>query len=252
MMWTSGGFDERKQRPEGLIECVPNISEGRDQVKIDQIVAAATAVPGVRCLDVDPGSDTHRTVITLVGAPDPIAEATAFRLVQKASELIDMSQHHGAHARHGATDVCPFIPVSGVTMEDCIEVARAVGKQIGEELEIPVYMYDRAALTEDRRSLADVRRGEYEALPEKMTDPEWKPDFGPAEFKEDPGWSPSAPEILIAYNVNLNTRDKPKANDLAMEIREKGRAVRIEQKTPTTPVANFCATPNQKGSGPPI
>ncbi len=132
-----------------LIECVPNISEGRDQQKIDQIVAAATAVPGVRCLDVDPGSDTHRTVITLVGAPKPIAEA-AFQLVRKASELIDMSQHHGAHARHGATDVCPFIPVSGVTMEDCIEVARTVGKRIGEELEIPVYMYDRAALREDR------------------------------------------------------------------------------------------------------
>ncbi len=217
---------------EGLIECVPNISEGRDQVKIDQIVAAATAVPGVRCLDVDPGSDTHRTVITLVGAPDPIAEA-AFRLVQKASELIDMSQHHGAHARHGATDVCPFIPVSGVTMEDCIEVARTVGKRIGEELGIPVYMYDRAALTEDRRSLADVRRGEYEALPEKMTDPEWKPDFGPAEFKPGPGVvTVGAREFLIAYNVNLNTRDKPKADDLAMEIREKGRAVRIEQKTP--------------------
>ena len=217
---------------QGLIECVPNISEGRDQGKIDQIVAAATAVPGVRCLDVDPGADTHRTVITLVGAPDPIAEA-AFRLVQKAAELIDMSQHHGAHARHGATDVCPFIPVSGVTMEDCIEVARSVGKRIGEELEIPVYMYDRAALREDRRSLADVRRGEYEALSEKLPDPQWKPDFGPAEFKPGPGVvTVGAREFLIAYNVNLNTRDKPKADDLAMEIREKGRAVRIDQKTP--------------------
>ena len=216
----------------GLIECVPNISEGRDRQKIDQIVAAATAVPEVRCLDVDPGSDTHRTVITLVGPPGPIAEA-AFRLVRESSQLIDMSQHHGAHARHGATDVCPFIPVSGVTMEDCIAVARSVGERIGTELEIPVYMYDRAALREDRRSLADVRRGEYEALPEKMTDPDWAPDFGPSEFKPGPGVvTVGAREFLIAYNVNLNTRDKPKADDLAMEIREKGRAVRIDQKTP--------------------
>ncbi len=216
----------------GLIECVPNISEGRDQQKIDQIVAAATAIPEVRCLDVDPGSDTHRTVITLVGPPEAIAEA-AFQLVRKAAELIDMSQHHGAHARHGATDVCPFIPVSGVTMEDCIKVARSVGQRIGEELNIPVYMYDRAALREDRRSLADVRRGEYEALAEKMTDPDWAPDFGPAQFKPGPGVvTVGAREFLIAYNVNLNTRDKPKADDLAMEIREKGRAVRIDQKTP--------------------
>ncbi|MDG1456129.1 MAG: glutamate formimidoyltransferase [Planctomycetota bacterium] len=217
---------------EALIECVPNISEGRDQQKIDKIVAAATAVPGVRCLDVDPGSDTNRTVITLVGAPDPISQA-AFLLVKKAAELIDMSQHHGAHARHGATDVCPFIPVSGVTMEDCIEVARSVGKRIGEELEIPVYMYDRAALRADRTSLADVRRGEYEALSEKMSASEWAPDFGPAEFKSGPGVvTVGAREFLIAYNVNLNTRDKPKADDLAMEIREKGRAVRVAQKTP--------------------
>ncbi|MAW75828.1 MAG: glutamate formimidoyltransferase [Planctomycetes bacterium] len=217
---------------EALVECVPNISEGRDRQKIDLIVAAASAVDDVDVLDVDAGADTNRTVITLVGPPDPIAEA-AFRLVEKAAELIDMSTHQGAHARHGATDVCPFIPVSGISMEQCIEIARAVGKRIGEELEIPVYMYDRAALREDRMSLADVRRGEYEALAEKMTDEQWKPDFGPAHFLPGPGVvTVGAREFLIAYNVNLNTRDKSQANDLAMEIREKGRAVRINARTP--------------------
>ena len=216
----------------GLVECVPNISEGRDRAKIDQIVAAAAAVPGVDVLDVDPGADTHRTVITLVGAPAPISEA-AVRLVEKAAELIDMSTHHGAHARHGATDVCPFIPVSDISMEECIQLARSVGKRIGEELGIPVYMYDQAALKEERRSLADVRKGEYEALPEKLADPLWTPDFGPATFLPGPGVvTVGAREFLIAYNVNLNTRDKAQANDLAMEIREKGRAVRIEPKTP--------------------
>jgi glutamate formiminotransferase/formiminotetrahydrofolate cyclodeaminase len=216
----------------GLVECVPNISEGRDRAKIDQIVAAAAAVPGVEVLDVDSGVDTHRTVITLVGAPGPISEA-AFRLVEKSAELIDMRTHHGAHARHGATDVCPFIPVSGISMEECIELARSVGKRIGDELGIPVFMYDQAALKTERRSLADVRKGEYEALPEKLADPHWKPDFGPATFLPGPGVvTVGAREFLIAYNVNLNTRDKSQANDLAMEIREKGRAVRIEPRTP--------------------
>ncbi len=217
---------------DALVECVPNISEGRDRAKIDQIVAVAAAVPGVEVLDVDPGAETHRTVITLVGAPDPIAEA-AVRLVAKAAELIDMSSHQGAHARHGATDVCPFIPVRGISMEDCIQLARSVGKRIGEELGIPVYMYDQAALQEQRKSLADVRKGEYEALPEKLADPHWVPDFGPATFQPGPGVvTVGAREFLIAYNVNLNTRDKSQANDLAMEIREKGRAVRVEPKTP--------------------
>ncbi|MGE4602650.1 MAG: glutamate formimidoyltransferase [Planctomycetota bacterium] len=221
-----------KVNAEALVECVPNISEGRDRQKIDLIVAAAATVENVDVLDVDPGSETNRTVITLVGPPDPIAEA-AFRLVEKAAELIDMSSHQGAHPRHGATDVCPFIPVNGISMEQCIEIARAVGKRIGEELQIPVYMYDRAALREDRMSLADVRRGEYEALHEKMTDEQWKPDFGPARFLPGPGVvTVGAREFLIAYNVNLNTRDKSQANDLAMEIREKGRAVRIDARTP--------------------
>ncbi len=215
-----------------LVECVPNISEGRDRAKIDLIVAAAAAVAEVEVLDVDPGADTHRTVITLVGPPVPIAEA-AFRLVKKAAELIDMTTHQGAHARHGATDVCPFIPVSGISMEDCIEIARGVGKRIGDELGIPVYMYDRAALRDDRKSLADVRKGEYEALPEKLIDNIWEPDFGPAEFLPRTGViTVGAREFLIAYNVNLNTRDKSQANDLAMEIREKGRAVRVDPKTP--------------------
>ncbi|MDE0960843.1 MAG: glutamate formimidoyltransferase [Planctomycetota bacterium] len=215
-----------------LVECVPNISEGQNRATIDLIVAAAAAVPGVEVLDVDPGADTHRTVITLVGPPVPIAEA-AFRLVEKAAQLIDMSNHQGAHARHGATDVCPFIPVSGISMEECIEIARAVGKRIGDELGIPVFMYDRAALRDDRKSLADVRKGEYEALPEKLADPAWAPDFGPAEFLPRTGViTVGAREFLIAYNVNLNTRDKSQANDLAMEIREKGRAVRVEPKAP--------------------
>lgn len=215
-----------------LVECVPNISEGRDQQKIDLVVAAAAAVDQVEVLDVDPGEETNRTVITLIGPPDQIAEA-AFRVVEKASQVIDMSKHQGAHSRHGATDVCPFIPVSGISMEQCIEIARAVGKRIGEELQIPVYMYDRAALREDRSSLADVRKGEYEALPDKMTDEHWKPDFGPARFLPGPGVvTVGAREFLIAYNVNLNTREKGQANDIAMEIREKGRAVRVEARTP--------------------
>ncbi len=219
-------------KSEALVECVPNISEGRDREKIDLIVAAAATVDQVEVLDVDPGEDTNRTVITLIGPPDQIGEA-AFRLVEKASQLIDMSTHQGAHSRHGATDVCPFIPVSGISMEQCIEIARAVGKRIGEELQIPVYMYDRAALREDRISLADVRKGEYEALSDKMADQIWKPDFGPARFLPGPGVvTVGAREFLIAYNVNLNTREKNQANDLAMEIREKGRAVRINARTP--------------------
>ena len=215
-----------------IVECVPNISEGRDRAKIDEIVAAAKRVPGIQVLDVDPGAETNRTVITLVGSPEVIADG-AFALIEKAMALIDMSQQQGAHARHGATDVCPFIPVSGVTMDDCIDIARSLGARVGSELGIPVYLYDQAALREDRRSLADVRKGEYEALPEKLATSEFVPDFGPAEFLPRTGViTIGAREFLIAYNINLNTRSKDHANDIAMEIREKGRAVRLEPKTP--------------------
>ena len=214
-----------------LVECVPNISEGRDRKVIDRIVEAAAEVDGVDVVDVDAGFETHRTVITLVGSRGHIEEA-AFRIIAKSAELIDMSKHQGAHARHGATDVCPFIPVAGVTMEDCVEIARGLGRRVGDELGLPVYMYDQAALREDRRSLAVVRAGEYEAVARKMGDAAWAPDFGPAEFLPHFGVvTVGAREFLIAYNVNLNTRSKQQASDLAFAIREKGRAVRRDQTT---------------------
>ncbi len=208
-----------------LVECVPNFSEGRDRAKIDQIVAEMT-VEGVKVLDVDPGKDTHRTVVTFVATPEAAVEA-AFRAIRKASEILDMSQHHGAHARMGATDVCPFIPVSGVTMEDCVALARELGKRVGEELGIPVYLYEEAAARPDRKDLAAVREGEYEGLPEKLKDSRWKPDFGPAVFNPKAGATViGAREFLIAYNVNLNTRDRHIARDIAFAIREKGKLKR--------------------------
>ncbi len=214
---------------ERLVECVPNFSEGRDLQKIEQILDAVREVPEVRILDVDPGAETNRTVVTLVGSPEHIGEA-AVRAVARAAEVLDMRTQQGTHARHGATDVCPFVPVSGVSMEECVEIARVVGKRIGDELGIPVYMYDQAALLPSRRSLAKVRAGEYEALPDKMKDPEWKPDFGPAEFHAKAGVvTVGAREFLIAYNVNLNSRHKMHADDIAGEVRETGRAVRREQ-----------------------
>ena len=206
-----------------VIECVPNFSEGRDLAVIKQITDAIESVQGVQLLDVDPGESTNRTVVTFIGEPEPVAEA-AFRAVQKAADLIDMSWHTGEHARFGATDVCPFVPVAGATMEECAEVARQVGKRIGEELGIPVYLYEHAASTPDRQNLADVRSGEYEGLPGKLSKPEWKPDFGPAEFNAKSGATAvGAREFLIAYNINLNTTDRRYANEIAYEIRERGR-----------------------------
>ena len=217
---------------ERLVECVPNFSEGRDLAKIEQILEAVRAVPGVQILDVDPGAETNRTVVTLVGAPEVIGEG-AFAAVKRASEVLDMTTHTGAHARHGATDVCPFVPVAGVTMDDCIAIARQVGERIGTELGIPVYMYDQAALRPERRSLAKVRVGEYEALPEKLAKPEWAPDFGPAEFHAKAGVvTVGAREFLIAYNVNLNTRHKAQADDVAFQLRETGRAKRTGHTGP--------------------
>lgn len=212
-----------------LVECVPNFSEGRDMATIEKITDEIRAIEGVKLLDVDPGKDTNRTVVTLIGTPEAVVEA-AFRAIARAAEVIDMSKHSGAHARMGATDVCPFIPVSGMTMEDCIELARKLGTRIGEELGIPVYLYEHAASKPERRNLATVRAGEYEGLAEKLKDPQWKPDFGPAEFNSKTGATViGAREFLIAYNVNLNTRDTKIARDIAFTIREKGRLKRDEE-----------------------
>jgi len=209
-----------------IVECVPNFSEGRDLKIIDQITETIKSAKGAFLLDVDPGADTNRTVVTFVGEPEAAIEA-AFQAIKKASEIIDMSKHKGAHARMGATDVCPFVPVSEVTMDDCVEYARRLGKRVGEELGIPIYFYEYATTKPEWQNLAEVRKGEYEALPEKMKDPYWKPDFGPQKFNAKTGATAiSAREFLIAYNINLNSRDKKKAHDLALTIREKGRLKR--------------------------
>jgi glutamate formiminotransferase/formiminotetrahydrofolate cyclodeaminase len=209
-----------------LVECVPNFSEGRDLGRIELITNEIGATDGVTLLDVDPGKDTNRTVVTFVGTPEGAVEA-AFRAIAKAAEVIDMSQHKGAHARMGATDVCPFVPVSGLDMDDCAELARKLGRRVGDELGIPVYLYEYAASKPERRSLPNVRAGEYEGLAQKLKDPEWKPDFGPAEFKPGPGATViGAREFLIAYNVNLNTRNTKIAKEIAFAIREKGRIKR--------------------------
>jgi len=209
-----------------LVECVPNFSEGRDMAKIDQITNEISGTEGVKLLDVDPGKDTNRTVVTFIGNPEAVIEA-AFKAIKKASEVIDMSKHKGAHPRMGATDVCPLVPVSGVTMEDCAELARKLGKRVGDELGIPVYLYEEAASKPERKDLANVRAGEYEGLPEKLKDPDWKPDFGPAEFNPRAGATAiGAREFLIAYNVNLSTRDVRIAKEIAFTIREKGRLKR--------------------------
>ena len=211
-----------------LVECVPNFSEGRDKAIIDEIAKAITATAGVKLLDVDPGADTNRTVVTFIGTPEGVKDA-AFNAIRRAQELIDMRKHKGAHARMGATDVCPFVPVAGVTMDDCVEIAKAVGKRVAEELGIPIYLYENAASRPERRNLATVRQGEYEGLAEKLKDPNWKPDFGEAIFNPRSGATcVGAREFLIAYNVNLNTRDRRKARDIALSIREAGRAKRDE------------------------
>ncbi len=209
-----------------IIECVPNFSEGRDMIKINQITDAIESVPGIKLLDVDPGKDTNRTVVTFVGSPEAVSEA-AFRAVKKASEVIDMSMHHGEHPRMGATDVCPFVPVSGISMEETILIARKVAERIGVELCIPVYCYENAAFTEERRNLANCRSGEYEGLSKKLAEPAWKPDFGPAVFNELSGATAvGARDFLVAFNVNLNTTSTRRANAIAYDVREKGRPVR--------------------------
>ena len=209
-----------------VIECVPNFSEGRDMGIIKQITDAIESVEGVRLLDVDPGRDTNRTVVTFVGDPEAVVEA-AFQGVKMASELIDMSKHHGEHPRMGATDVCPLVPVSGITMEEAVFYARGLAKRIGEELSIPVYCYENAAFEEKRQNLASCRAGEYEGLKKKLSDPEWKPDFGPVVFNERSGATAvGARDFLVAFNINLNTTSTRRANAIAFDVREKGRMVK--------------------------
>ncbi|MBI1753377.1 MAG: glutamate formimidoyltransferase [Acidobacteria bacterium] len=208
-----------------LVECVPNISEGRDAAKIKQVTDAVAAVAGVELLDVDPGADTNRTVITFVGGPEAVLEG-AFRCIAEAAKVIDMTQHHGAHPRMGATDVVPFVPVEGVTMEECAELARRLGERVARELAIPVYLYEAAASRPERRNLAEVRRGEYEGLAKKLQDPQWQPDFA-APFNPQAGATiTGAREFLVAYNVTLNSGSKDHATDIAFELREKGRVAR--------------------------
>jgi glutamate formiminotransferase len=213
-----------------IIECVPNFSEGRDMEIIRQITDVIEAVDGVKLLDVDPGKDTNRTVVTFMGNPEAVSEA-AFSCVKKASEVIDMSKHHGAHPRMGATDVCPFVPVSGITMGETVSIAHKVAERIGNELGIAVYCYENAASRPERRNLANCRSGEYEGLRKKLSDPEWKPDFGPSVFNERAGATAvGARDFLVAFNVNLNTTSIRRANAIAYDVREKGRPEREGDK----------------------
>lgn len=222
-----------------IIECVPNFSEGRDRAVIDAITAEIEKNGEVRLLDVDPGEATNRTVVTFVGEPDAVLDA-AVRGVKKAAELIDMRQHHGAHPRMGATDVCPLIPVSGITLEECAELARKLAKRISEELNIPTYCYEAAAFTPERKNLAVCRAGEYEALPEKMNHEGKAPDFGDRPFDEDVARTGAtavgARDFLIAVNFNLNTTSTRRANAIAFDVREKGRPMREGGKVTGKPL----------------
>jgi glutamate formiminotransferase/formiminotetrahydrofolate cyclodeaminase len=209
-----------------IVECVPNISEGRRPEIYHAVANAAASAPGVTLLNVDPGADTNRTVITFVGEPDDVLEG-AFRLVKKGVELIDMTAHRGAHPRIGAVDVVPFVPVANVTMDDCVELARTLAERVGRELSIPVFLYEFACSAPHRRNLADIREGEYEGCAAKLKDARWKPDFGPAEFVPRSGATViGARKFLVAYNVNLNTLDKRLATRVAFDVRERGRIKR--------------------------
>ena len=209
-----------------IIECVPNFSEGTDQTKINSIVSSIKSIQGVTVLDCDPGLDTNRTVVTFVGEPERVIEA-AFQGIKCASELIDMSQHKGTHPRIGATDVCPIIPVNGISIDECIEYSIILAKKVSLELNIPVYLYEKSAIFPSRKNLASIREGEYEGLEQKLKDKNWKPDFGPTKFNKSAGATViGCREFLIAYNINLNTTDKRLATDIAFEIREVGRSKR--------------------------
>ena len=209
-----------------LIECVPNFSEGRNMDIIKQITNQIESVEGVQLLDIDPGKATNRTVVTFVGEPEPVIEA-AFLAIKKAAELIDMRQHQGEHPRFGATDVCPLVPISGISMEETVKYAQKLAQRVGEELQIPIYLYESAASRPERKNLAAVRAGQYEGLAAKLKNPDWKPDAGPAEFNESVQKSGvtavGARDFLIAYNVNLNTTSVRRANAVAFDVREAGR-----------------------------
>lgn len=209
-----------------LIECVPNFSEGRDMNIIAQITDEIKTVEGVKLLNVDPGKATNRTVVTFVGEPEQVIEA-AFRAIKKAGEVIDMSRHSGEHPRMGATDVCPLIPISGISMEEVVKYALQLAKRVGEELAIPVYCYEEAAQKPDRKNLATIRAGEYEGLAKKLEDPNWQPDFGKAVFNPKSGATViGARDFLVAYNINLNTTSTRRANSIAFDLRENGRILR--------------------------
>ena len=211
---------------EQIIECVPNFSEGRDMAVIKKITDSIESVEGISLLDVDPGKDTNRTVVTFVGPPEEVVEA-AFKAVKKASEVIDMSKHRGEHPRMGATDVCPLVPVTGISMDETVKYARKLAERIGSELSIPVYCYENAAYSDQRRNLANCRAGEYEGLKKKLADPGWKPDFGPAVFNARAGAiAVGARDFLVAYNINLNTTSTRRANAVAFDVRERGRVKR--------------------------
>ena len=209
-----------------LIECVPNFSEGIDQNKIDSIVNKIESVDGITILDIDSGKDTNRSVVTFVGEPAAVLDA-AYEGIKEASHLIDMSKHSGTHPRIGATDVCPLIPIKGVTIDDCIKYSHALADRVGTQLKIPVYLYENSAKNPDRQNLAVIREGEYEGLEKKLNDKLWKPDFGPTVFNPSTGAMViGCREFLIAYNINLNTKDKRLATDIAFDIREIGRSKR--------------------------
>lgn len=213
-----------------LIECVPNFSEGRDMKKIKEITDVIETVNGVKLLDVDPGYATNRTVVTFVGTPDEVIEA-AFLAIKKASEILDMTKHKGEHPRFGATDVCPLVPVANISMDETVEYARKLSERVGTELQIPIYCYEFAAFEEKRKNLANCRAGEYEGLPQKLEDPQWKPDFGPAKFNAKAGATAiSARNFLVAFNVNLNTTSTRRANSIAFDVRENGRIKREGDK----------------------
>ena len=209
-----------------IVECVPNFSEGRNLQVIDCIASAIESVTGLKVLHLNMDADYHRTVVTFVGSPREVVEA-AVRGLRRATELIDMRVHHGEHPRFGATDVCPLVPVSGVSMEETVRYTRELARRLSEEIGLTVYCYENAAFSDDRRNLAAVRAGEYEGLKEKLSRPDWKPDFGPAEFNPRSGATAiGARDFLVAYNVNLNTTSTRRANAIAFDVREKGRIKR--------------------------
>ncbi len=215
-----------------IVECVPNFSEGRNIKTINAIGGAISGVAGAKFISAEPDKDYNRTVVTFIGEPGAVVEA-AFQATKTASELIDMTTHKGEHPRLGATDVVPFVPISGITMQECVKLAHQFGKRAGNELGIPVYLYEEAAQVPERRNLANIRKGEYEGLRQKLKDPAWKPDYGPAIFNEKSGGTVTGARMfLIAYNVNLKTSDTAIANEIALRIRESGRVKKDEKGSP--------------------